>query len=219
MIGEKNKIDPEKFAVNEWIDTDDFNQLVLRFCLNMAVLIIIIVFIYYRKTKRKDYVFTYFMIAMTTFLICFALKKLDIDIGMGLGLFAIFGIIRYRTDTVRIKEMSYLFLSIGLSVINALSGVQVSVAELAFINLVIITVVILLEFWWMARAESTKTIIYEKIENIKPENKELLKIDLEARTGLKIIRVQVGKINFLQDTAQVKIFFKQDEQDEFYPES
>ncbi len=212
-----NEEEATKFVVNEWMNVEDFNQLVLRFLINMGVITIIIVGIYYRKTKRKDYVFTYFMISMTTFLICFALKKLDIDVGMGLGLFAIFGIIRYRTDTVRIKEMSYLFLSIGLSVINALSGRQVSIAEVIFINAVIITVVVLLEFWWMAKAESMKTIIYEKIENIKPENHEALKADLEQRTGLKILRFQIGRINYLQDTAQVKIFYKEDEQNEYYP--
>ena len=200
-----------------WLD-EDFDNLVFRFLMNALVLTIIILVIYYRKTKRKDYVFTYFMISVLTFVICFALKKLDIDTGMGLGLFAIFGIIRYRTNPMRIKEMTYLFTCIGVSVVNSLSGKQVSMAELLFINVIVLAILFLLEYWWMSKAETTKTVIYEKIENIRPENHEALMADLEARTGLKILRVQVGRINFLRDTAQVKIFFKQDEQDEYYPD-
>lgn len=201
----------------EWI-SPDFYKLAFRFVLNLVMITIIIRFIYYKKTKRKDYLFTYYMISVISFVICFALKKLDIDTGMGLGLFAIFGIIRYRTNPIRIKEMTYLFISIGLSVINALAGRQVSFAELMFINVSVVIAIGILDLWWMAKAESMKTIIYEKIENIRPENHEILKADLEDRLGIKIIRVQVGRVDFLRDTAQVKIFFKQDEQDEFYPD-
>ncbi|MCG8577789.1 MAG: DUF4956 domain-containing protein [Flavobacteriales bacterium] len=198
--------------------SDDFYKLLFRFFLNIVFLTIIIRFIYYRKTKRKDYLFTYYMISVISFMICFALKKLDIDTGMGLGLFAIFGIIRYRTNTVRIKEMTYLFISIGLSVVNALAGRQVSYAELIFINVGVTAMIYGLEYWWMVRAESTKTIVYEKIELVKPENHDKLMEDLEQRTGLIISRVQVGKIDFLRDVATIKIYFKQDEQDEYYPE-
>ena len=198
--------------------SDDFYKLLFRFFLNIVFLTIIVRFIYYRKTKRKDYLFTYYMISVISFMICFALKKLDIDTGMGLGLFAIFGIIRYRTNTVRIKEMTYLFISIGLSVVNALAGRQVSYAELIFINVGVTAMIYGLEYWWMVRAESTKTIVYEKIELVKPENHDKLMEDLEQRTGLIISRVQVGKIDFLRDVATIKIYFKQDEQDEYYPE-
>ena len=107
----------------------DLYELMVRFALNLIFLTVIIRFIYYRKTSNKDYLFTYYAIAIISFMICFALKKLNIDTGMGLGLFAIFGIIRYRTDTIRIREMSYLFIAIGLSVINALAGKQLSLAE------------------------------------------------------------------------------------------
>ena len=158
------------------------------------------------------------MISITSFVLCFALKKLDIDTGMGLGLFAIFGIIRYRTNTMRIKEMTYLFVSIGLSVVNALSGGQVSYAEVSFINVIVILVLLFLEYVWFQKTDATKVIMYEKIENIKPENYDLLVADLEKRLGLKIVKAQVGKVDFLKDTAQVKIFFKQSEQEQFFPE-
>ena len=212
-------------ATNEVIKEDVFNlvffstdlyDLLFRFALNMFFIVIIIRYIYYRKTSNKDYLFTYLAISVISFMICFALKKFNIDTGMGLGLFAIFGIIRYRTDTVRIREMSYLFIAIGLSVINALAGKQLSLVELLFINGIVTLMVLGLEYWWLMKQETVKTIIYEKIENIKPENAVAMKADLESRTGLKIVRFEVGKIDFLKDTAQVKIYFIPTEQPEAY---
>ena len=95
----------------QWFD-EDFYLLLIRLCVNVVFITILIRFLYYAKTKRKDYLFTYYLIGTITFFLCFGLKKLDIDTGMGLGLFAIFGIIRYRTDAIEIKEMTYLFLII-----------------------------------------------------------------------------------------------------------
>ena len=114
----------------QWFD-EDFYLLLIRLCVNVVFITILIRFLYYAKTKRKDYLFTYYLIGTITFFLCFGLKKLDIDTGMGLGLFAIFGIIRYRTDAIEIKEMTYLFLIIGLSVVNALASNQLSIAEMA----------------------------------------------------------------------------------------
>ncbi|MBL7897043.1 MAG: DUF4956 domain-containing protein [Crocinitomicaceae bacterium] len=196
---------PELFEMTFF--NPDLYELMIRFGMNMLFITIIIRYIYYRKTSNKDYLFTYYSISVISFMICFALKKLNIDTGMGLGLFAIFGIIRYRTDTVRIREMSYLFIAIGLSVINALAGKQLSLLEMLFINGVVTLMVLGLEYWWLMKQETVKTVVYEKIENIKPENYAALKADLEARTGLKITKVEVGKIDFLKDTAQVKIHY------------
>jgi len=207
----------EGFLGTEWM-SNDFYKLIFRFVVNMFFLTIVIRFIYYRKTKMQDYLFTFYMISTIVFMICFALKKLDIDTGMGLGLFAIFGIIRYRTITVRIKEMTYIFICIGLSVVNSLSGKQVSYAELLFINIGTVALVYALEYIWLKRAETAKIIVYEKIELVKPEKFEELKADLESRTGLKIKRIQVGKIDYLRDTARLRIYFQEDSQDEFYPE-
>jgi hypothetical protein len=194
----------------------DIYALIMRFALNMLFITIIIRFIYFRKTSNKDYLFTYYAISVISFMICFALAKLNIDTGMGLGLFAIFGIIRYRTDTVRIREMSYLFIAIGLSVINALAGKKVSLLEILFINGIVTLMVLGLEYWWLMRQETVKTIVYEKIENVKPENAQAMRTDLETRTGLKITRFEVGRIDFLRDTAQVKIYYIPADQPEAY---
>ncbi len=194
-----------------WFDPD-FYTLILRVSINLLFLIIVIRYLYYPIAKRKDYLFTYFLIGFITFFLCFGLKKLDIDTGMGLGLFAIFGIIRYRTSTVEIKEMTYLFIVIGLSVINSLASNKISIAELALINVSICILTYLIEYVFLLRNETQKTVLFERIDLIKSFNNSELKSNLEERTGLKINRVEVGKINYLNDTADVKIYYFDDEQ-------
>ncbi|MDC0099000.1 DUF4956 domain-containing protein [Crocinitomicaceae bacterium] len=192
---------------------DDFYTLVLRLVINMFFLTLLIRFLYYPHTKRKDYLFTYYLIGTITFFVCFGLKKLDIDTGMGLGLFAIFGIIRYRTDPIPIKEMTYLFLIIGVSVVNSLASNKISMAEMALINGTLVGVTFVLERLWLLKHETRKTIVYERIDLIRPEQYQELKNNLEERTGLKINRVEVGKINFLDDTAQIRIYYFADAQE------
>ena len=196
----------------KWFDTDLYTML-FRFVVNIIALTILIRFLYYPITKRKDYLFTYYLIGMITFFLCFALKKLDIDTGMGLVLFAIFGIIRYRTDAIEIKEMTYLFVVIGLSVVNSLASRQISVSEMVVINVIVIALIYGLEYIWLLKHETRKTIIYERIDLITPEKYEEMKADLEARTGLLINRFDIGRIDFLNDTAQVRIFYYADEQE------
>lgn len=190
----------------------DAYVLLIRLAVNIVVLTVLIRYLYYPKTKRKDYLFTYYLIGMITFFLCFGLKKLDIDTGMGLGLFAIFGIIRYRTDAIEIKEMTYLFLIIGVSVVNALASKQISITEMAIINVTVIALTYGLENLWLVKHETRKTIVYERIDLILPDKYDEMKTDLEARTGLVINRFEVGKIDFLSDTAQVRIFYYADDQ-------
>ena len=194
-----------------WFDKD-FYTLLLRLSINLVFMTIIIRYLYYPITKRKDYLFTYYLIGLTTFFLCFGLKKLDIDTGMGLGLFAIFGIIRYRTDAIEIKEMTYLFLIIGVSVVNSLASNKISVAEMAVINFSVVGVTYGLEYMWLVKHLTRKTIIYERIDLIVPEKYDEMKADIEKRTGLTLNRFEIGKINFLDDTAQVRIFYFAEEQ-------
>jgi len=194
-----------------WMD-DDFYTLLMRMTINLVFTTIIIRYLYYPLTKRKDYLFTYYLIGMITFLLCFGLKKLDIDTGMGLGLFAIFGIIRYRTNPIEIKEMTYLFVVIGISVVNSLASNKISLAEMGLINVSVVALTYGLEYLWLIKHETRKTIVYERIDLIKPESYEEMMTDLETRTGLSINRFEVGKINFLDDTAQVRIYYYGDDQ-------
>ena len=196
----------------QWFD-EDFYLLLIRLCVNVVFITILIRFLYYAKTKRKDYLFTYYLIGTITFFLCFGLKKLDIDTGMGLGLFAIFGIIRYRTDAIEIKEMTYLFLIIGLSVVNALASNQLSIAEMALINVFMVVLTYILDFLWLMKHETRKTINYERIDLITPDKSSEMKNDIETRTGLSINRFEIGKIDFLNDTAQVRIFYYAEEQE------
>lgn len=186
---------------------DDFYKMIFRFVLNFSFLTVIIRFIYYPDSKRKDYVFTYYLISLIVFFLCFTLKKYEMDIGMALGLFAIFGIIRYRTNPVDIKEMTYLFVVIGVSIINALANKKMSYIEIFSANIIIVSVLLLIEKYWALKQLVTKSIIYENIDNIKPENYHLLKEDLEERTGLSIDNVTVGDVDFLKDVATVTIFY------------
>ena len=196
----------ELFGI-EIIDVQDFTELFIRFLFNLVVVFIIVRFFYYQIQKRKDYLFTYILISTVIFLLCFLLENVKLELGFALGLFAIFGIIRYRTQQIPIKEMTYLFLVIGVSVINALANKKVSYAELIFTNVALLAVTYALERLMLLKHESRKAINYEKIELIKPENRMELLRDLEARTGLKINRVEVGKIDFLRDTARVNIYY------------
>ncbi|MGF1557749.1 MAG: DUF4956 domain-containing protein [Flavobacteriaceae bacterium] len=189
---------------------EDFNKMMFRFLINIFFLTLIIRFLYYPKTRNKEYLFTYYMIGLVVFFICFTLKKYELDIGMALGLFAIFGIIRYRTDSISIKEMTYLFVIIGISVINALANNKMSYAEILGANFLVIFTIAIIERFWLLKNEVSKKIIYERIENITPENRQLLKEDLEKRTGLAINRIKIGDIDFLKDSATLTIYYDQD---------
>ncbi|MDB4173906.1 DUF4956 domain-containing protein [Bacteroidia bacterium] len=184
---------------------DDFYKMAFRFVLNLGFLTIIIRWLYYTSAKRKDYLFTYFMIGIIVFFLCFTLKKYELDIGMALGLFAIFGIIRYRTNPVPIKEMTYLFVIIGISVINSLANQKMSYAEIVGANIAVVAALFVIERLWLVESISTKKIQYEIIENIKPQNYELLKADLEERTGLTIHEIEIGNIDFLKDSTEITI--------------
>lgn len=195
------------------IKTTEFLELLLRFTLNMAAVVIIIRYLYYTSTRRKDYLFTYILISITVFLLCFLLENVKLQLGFALGLFAIFGIIRYRTTTIPIREMTYLFVVIALSVINALSNRQISYAELLFSNFIIVFACYGFEKLWLLKHRSRKTIVYEKIENVRAENYQALKQDLEERTGLSIEKIEIGNIDFLRDTARIRIYYYEPDND------
>ncbi len=201
-----------KFFGVKLMDMKDFSKLLIRFLFNLVFVVVLVRGVYYPAQKRKDFLFSYISLSIIIFLLCYVLVDVDMDTGFALGLFAIFGIIRYRTDAIPIKEMTYLFIAIGLSVLNALSGKQVSYAELAFANLVVIAATYGLEKVWLLRHEASKVIVYEKIELVRSDNREALLEDIQQRTGIKVNRFEVGKIDFLRDTAVIIIYFYEDDQ-------
>ncbi len=203
-------IEAVKFLNIKILNPTDFYNLILRFAFNMLATVILVRFLYYPHSKRKDYFFIFMIFSTIVFLLCFLLGKVSVQMGFALGLFAIFGILRYRTDTIPIKEMTYLFLMVGTSVINSLSDKTVSWAELVFANAIIILITWYLERVWMQKKEGFMDIRYEKIELIHPSRREELMEDLKKRTGLNVYRISIDRVNFMKDTARVRIFYRED---------
>lgn len=201
------KIQDYTFLGLDIIHPDKISELLLRFSLNMVMVFIIVRMLYYPQTRRKDYLFSFTLISVIIFLLCFLLENVKLQIGFAFGLFAIFGILRYRTLAIPIKEMTYLFLLIGISVMNALANKKISWAELVFTNMIIAFIVWGLEKLWLIKHESSKEVIYEKIDMIRPSRRADLMRDLEERTGIRINRIEIGKIDFLRDTARIIIYY------------
>ncbi len=189
------------------IDRAGFVELLLHFFLNMVVVLGIIRFFYYPKSRRRDYFFTFTLISISIFLMIFLLGSVKLKIGFALGLFAIFGIIRYRTESMPVREMTYLFVIIAISVINALA-VNLSYAELACTDLIFVLCIWLCESNRWLKHVSCKLVQYDRIELIVPQRQDELLEDLRQRTGLPIIKVEVGYIDFLRDAAMLKIYYE-----------
>ena len=187
-------------------DTQNLIHLLMRFAFNLIVAWIIVRFCYYRKSQRKDYVLTFMLFSSAMFMLIFLMENVNLQIGLMLGLFAIFGVIRYRTETVPVREMTYLFVIIATSVINGLA-LNISYAELFAADVLVIGVLWLLESPLLLRHTSAKLVIYEKIDLIVPERRGEMIADLERRLGLKIDKVEVGHVDFLRDVAFVKVYY------------
>ena len=190
------------------IDKEDFLKLFIRSAFNFLVVWYIVKSIYYPANKNKDYVFTYLLISVVVFFLCFLLENVKLELGFALGLFAVFGIIRYRTETITVKEMTYLFIVIGLSVMNALANKKISYVELLFANAVVVFSLDYFERnWLLQRSTKMKYVLYEKIDMISPEKRDELISDIQKRTGLKIERLEVENIDLVRDTAKIKIYY------------
>lgn len=203
-------MDDLEFMDSPIMSSLDVWQLLFRFAFNSIVMWIIIHWFYYRKARRRDYYFTFALISVSIFFLIFLLGSVKMKIGFALGLFAIFGIIRYRTEQMPVREMTYLFVLIAISVINALST-SISLAELILTNLIFIFCIWFSENNKWLRHVSNKLVQYDKIELIKPDKRDELIADLRERTGLNVISVEVGSIDFLRDTALLKIHYEDDE--------
>ena len=185
-------------------------HLMIRFGFNLSIAFIIIKLIYHRnRSSNLDFVFTYFMFNSLIFFFAYLLGNITINMGFAFGLFAVFAILRYRTDPIPIKEMTYLFIVITIGVINALSGNEVSYTILLFTNITLVVLTYFLETYWQKNLLIGMTVEYEKIENIKPENRDALLADLKERTGLNIQSLEFRRMNFLRDTARIRIYYKE----------
>ncbi|MGE5467089.1 MAG: DUF4956 domain-containing protein [Ignavibacteria bacterium] len=186
-----------------------YMEFLLRLCLDLAMIFIVVRLVYYPRHKNKDFVFTFSLFNTINFLICFLLSTAKLTVGFAFGLFAIFSIIRYRTVTVPVREMGYFFVCIAVGLINALAGMDgaAGIATLLLVNALIVVTLLLLEHRLSLEHENCKEITYERIELIKPSQREAMLDDLRQRTGLPIHRVEILKVDFLRDVARVNAFY------------
>ncbi len=187
----------------------------ISFLFNLSIVLVVVRLIYYPKTQNKRYVFTFLAFNTIIYFVLSFLTSIEISVGVGFGMFAIFSILRYRTDPIPIREMTYLFVITALPVMNS-AGLKSEIwLELVIANLSVLIILFILEREWGFHYEASKKILYEKIELIKPQNRHELISDLEERTGLIIKRVVIGKVNFLRDTAEIKIYYDDPEHEEW----
>lgn len=190
----------------------DLTTFLLGFLVNFVVGLIIVRFIYYPRTKDKRFVFTYLTFSTVIYFVVSLMANITIGIGVGFGLFAIFRIVRYRTEPIPVREMTYLFVLMSLPVMNSSGMLQTAWPQLLIANAVIALVLWLLEKESGFEYQLPRHVVYEKIELIQPSRQAEMVADLEARTGRKVERVEVGKIDFLKDTADLRVYFAKEDQ-------
>ncbi len=203
-IGIKDK----RISDDRFIDIPHVKNLLLAFLINIISILVVVRGLYYPKCKRGEFFFTYVLIAISTFMLIYVLGDVKLKAGIALGLFAIFSIIRYRTEQVAIREMTYLFIIIAISAINGLTVSELSYGEVLIINALFIISIWLCESKLFLNHYSYKVIKYDNVNLISEDKREELIADLEKRTGLKIEKVEVGSIDFLKDAAIVKMYYR-----------
>ena len=176
---------------------------------NLAIAFLIVRFIYYPRTRDKNYVFTFLAFNTVIYFVLGLLTSIELSIGVGFGLFALFSVLRYRADEIPIREMTYLFIVIALPVINSALTWNGDFIKVMIANTVMVVLLFVLEKGWGFRFEVSKRITYEKIELVTPDKSELLLDDLRKRTGLPVRLAQVGRIDFVKDTAEIMIYYEE----------
>ena len=196
--------------------TETALHLALSFAGNLFSCLLIVLGIYHVISKRRDYVFSFILVSTAVFLLCYLLVGVEIDLAFALGLFAIFGIIRYRTDAIPIREMTYLFIVIALSVLNALAPGSAGWLLIVGANVAVWAITFTLDRLWAIRHVATKVVIYDRVDLLSEGRRDELIKDLQQRTGVQIIRIEIGKVDLLRDTAVIKVHFDGDAQPGHY---
>jgi len=226
VLEDENLFDVQSITDAMMTTGQSITELCIRFFLNLLVCWILVQFFYYRKSRRRDYYFTFMVFSAAMLLLLYIMGNVEVGVGLTLGLFAIFGVIRYRTETVPIREMTYLFVIIALAALNGLAPVYKlvgatganphyelsagTVSIMAISNALVILLIWFLENEKLLKHTSTKLVLYDRIELIVPERREELIADLEKRVGVKIDNVEVGHVDFLKDSAFIKVYYTLD---------
>ena len=207
MIALLESISHIAIAGIQLIDPEALAEMLVRFAFNFLFVLIIVRFFYYPRSKRRDYFFAFIMLSASIFMMIYFMDGANMKVGAALGLFAVFGIIRYRTEAVPIREMTYLFFIVALSVVNGMSS-KLSIAELLIANMIFILVAKFTESSRLIQRGACKYVRDDNINLITPEKREDMMEDLKKRTGLNIIKVEIGSIDFMRDTALIKIYYE-----------
>ena len=190
------------------VDWPSLIRLLSRLALDLLVAHVVIRWIYYRLYRNHDYVFTYYLFNVITFCLCLLLRRMPSHLGLALALFGVFGILRYRTEQIRIRDLTYLFIVIGLGVLNAFGDGTVSVAELLVVNGIIVAMTAVLELGSSRQRERSTPMVYDQLELLRPGNEANLLSDLSGKLGLAVVRVEVNQFDLLRDAAEITVFYR-----------
>jgi hypothetical protein len=183
-------------------------RLVVRLVLDLLFLYVVVRLVYFRFYRHRDYVFTYCLLNIVTFSLAFLLSRVTIGLGFALGLFAVFGILRYRTEAIRVRDLTYLFIVIGIAMVNALASEQISFVELLIVNGVIVAAAGFLEVVPFSGREESRDVLYDRLDLLGPAATEKLLEDLRRRTCLPVTRYEVGDVDLLRDTAKITVYYR-----------
>jgi hypothetical protein len=196
------------FGTDTLFDAGDFLKLVARLGLDLAFTTFLIVFVYYRLYRNREFVFTCYVFNIITYSICILLRKAPMDMGFALGLFAVFGILRYRTEPIRMRDLTYLFIVLGIAILNAVANKKVSLAELLLVNLLIVGITAVLELHPRARRYASIPMLYDNLPLLGPSRQAELLADLSLRTGFDVAKVQLHRLDLLRDAAEITVFYQ-----------
>jgi hypothetical protein len=191
----------------QFLDSEEFIRIGGRLAIDLFFALLLVFGIYARRHGRTDYVFTYVMFNLITFTLCFMLRQAEISIEFALGLFAVFGILRYRTEAIRIHELSYLFVVIGIAIVNAMANESTSLGVVLFVNGIIVLSAGVLEFIPGLQSHSSLRILYDDLALLKSGDKTAIEADITTRTGLAIRSYKVDNIDLLKQTARITVYY------------
>ncbi len=198
-------------GANHFVEMDDLVKFLARLLINLFFAVVVIRLVYFRVHRDRGYVFTFFAFNIITFCMCLMLRKVPVELGFALGLFAVFGILRYRTEAIRTTDLTYLFIVIGLGILNGVANKKISVVELLVVNAVIASVPLILEKGWRGQRELSRVVFYDNVSLLRPGNEKELHEDLHNRMGGNIVRVDIGRMDFLRDSAEITVTYKETE--------
>lgn len=202
----------DSLGLDPLLGLEDLTKLVLRFSVNLAFVSIVVRLVYYRLYRDREFLFTYYLLNVITFTLCFLLRKVPAELGFALAIFAVFGILRFRTEQIKNRDLTYLFIVIGIGVINAVANKSVGLLELFAVNGIIVGMTVWIEYQGIGARESWTPLFYDNLELLKPGRGEEVLQDIRERTGLPASRVEIESIDLLRDAANLKVYFRSGQQ-------